>query len=85
MGCGAEDTLVELENVMKAYKRLQDRDPDNKLLKMASIHDDNGGMTFSLEVKRKFWPEGARRIHFYWEYIKALDWESTVHGSVPGV
>lgn len=72
MTSGSEDTLVELGNVIKAYKALQERRPGHELLTIAAVHDDDGGMDFPSEVKQRYWPEGGLVIHFYWNYIEAL-------------
>lgn len=72
MASAAEDTTAELENVLRHHKSLAEVSPDHRLLQIATIHEDGLGMTFSGEVKDEFWPEGGRRIHFYWSYIEAL-------------
>lgn len=80
MGNGAEDTLVELGNVIREWKALRDRDPEHELLKIATLHDDEGGMDWSAEVKMRYWPKNGRNIHFYWRYLVAL--QRAGHGKI---
>ena len=74
MGDIVSDTEAQLCMMMNAYKALREQQPDHELLKLATVHKDEGGFDFTAEFGRRCIADKDRwRVHGYARYTLALE------------